>query len=375
MSGGDAPAPGRVASLEAEVASLRSEVRDVRERSEWLEALLGETRAELAALWRLVAHKDGGAAVVAAGAADPGTAYDRDHGAAARGVAAYGGMRDDAVPPAYRPMAGVGGTAGRAQAKKEQYARMTAADIARQPRPKGAEVYKALDPADIDGSVRAKGGAPPVPSVSLLPAAAGPVAVAVPPAAAAADSSSGQLDSLALPVSVGAAADAEELPPGNPFNMRSRSQPAPPRHYAEPPSAAAVAANSAAAAAAQSSGSTDPANSGTDFELSRSWFGSIGRGRAKELLCSRASEHYLLRACGDPGENINGRPNANLFVLSYTSGVQLMNVKVYRFPGDGLSQTRDRSGAVHRTLGALILAVVGPAVRPFERGMVPREGG
>lgn len=154
--------------------------------------------------------------------------------------------------------------------------------------------------------------------------------------------------------------DGDKLPAGNPFNMRSRTGPAAgSHHYGNVPVVAPPSPSPPAAAAALD----------LDVESKPFFFGPAGRSDAQAMLTSSPAEHYLFRECGDPKELIGGKRNPNLFVLTFVDGVTTKNIKIYRFPGEGLSQTRDRTGPLFRSVEAVVRSIVDPRCTPFTRWM------
>lgn len=94
----------------------------------------------------------------------------------------------------------------------------------------------------------------------------------------------------------------------------------------------------------------------------------MGRSEARVVLqgqpVSHNAQYYLFRLCGDPEELIDGKPNPNLFVLTFNDPSGMKNIKIFRFPGEGLAQTKDKSSTVYRTVDSLVKAVVGPTAKP-----------
>jgi hypothetical protein len=71
------------------------------------------------------------------------------------------------------------------------------------------------------------------------------------------------------------------------------------------------------------------------------YFKNVRRPEAEEILRDTTNT-YIIRFCGDPSEFINGLPNPNVFVISYTIGnipgeFPIKHTKVYRFPESGLT--------------------------------------
>ncbi len=98
-----------------------------------------------------------------------------------------------------------------------------------------------------------------------------------------------------------------------------------------------------------------------DIENKMYWWGAAGRDVCATNLKQNAE--YLFRVCGDPGERIDGKPNPNLFVLSYAESGEIKNMKVWRFPGEGLGQDRTKNCKIHKTVDALTRAIMGEKAR------------
>ena len=140
--------------------------------------------------------------------------------------------------------------------------------------------------------------------------------------------------------------DEEELPDSNPFGVRAHTAPI---NHAPGGKEANFALE-------------------LDVENSGFYHGSIGRSvalqRLQAAVLKRPSRaHYLFREFGDRMEWVGGCPNPNLFVLSVLDPSQdagsCRNIKIYRFPGEGLCQTKNRASTVHTTLRELIRITVG----------------